>query len=53
MLFHRMDKGYAVSKKDQEEDMAMIANIGANALRLAHTPFHKCGSFTITCSFIF
>ncbi|PJN81276.1 hypothetical protein CWE04_03565 [Thomasclavelia cocleata] len=32
----RMDKGYAVSKKDQEEDMAMIANIGANALRLAH-----------------
>ncbi len=32
----RMDKGYAVSKKDQEEDMAMIADIGANALRLAH-----------------
>ena len=32
----RQGKGYALSKKDQEEDMAMIDAIGANAVRFAH-----------------
>ena len=32
----RAGKGYAVTKKDQEEDMAMIDAIGANAVRFAH-----------------
>lgn len=32
----RFGRGYAVSKADQEEDMAMIHEIGANAVRFAH-----------------
>jgi beta-galactosidase len=34
----RQDKGWAISPRDQDEDMALIREIGANALRLAHYP---------------
>ena len=32
----RLDKGWAVSKRDHEEDIALIREIGANTVRLAH-----------------
>lgn len=32
----RMDKGWAISPADHEEDIAIIKEIGANTLRLAH-----------------
>ena len=32
----RQDKGWAVSRADHEEDIALIKEIGANTLRLAH-----------------
>lgn len=32
----RLDKGWAISKEDHEEDMKLIAEIGANTIRLAH-----------------
>ena len=32
----RLDKGWAVSKADHEEDIALIRELGANTIRLAH-----------------
>jgi len=32
----RMDKGWAISKGDHEEDIALIKELGANTIRLAH-----------------
>jgi len=32
----REDKGWALSPRDQDEDMALIRELGANAVRLAH-----------------
>ncbi len=32
----RRDKGWAIGKKEHEEDMAMIVEIGATSMRLAH-----------------
>ena len=32
----RQDKGWAVSKADHEEDIALIKEVGANTIRLAH-----------------
>ena len=32
----RQDKGWAISRKDQEEDAQMILEMGANTIRLAH-----------------
>lgn len=32
----RLDKGWAISKEDQDEDLALIMEIGANGVRLAH-----------------
>ena len=32
----RLDKGWAISKADHEEDIALIKELGANTLRLAH-----------------
>jgi beta-galactosidase len=32
----RQDKGWALSSRDHEEDMALIRELGANAVRLAH-----------------
>ena len=32
----RLDKGWAISKADHEEDMALIREVGANTIRLAH-----------------
>lgn len=32
----RLDKGWAISKKDHEQDLALIREIGANTIRLAH-----------------
>ena len=32
----RQDKGWAISKADHEEDIAMIKEVGANTIRLAH-----------------
>ncbi|MCI6997734.1 MAG: hypothetical protein MR936_13360 [Eubacterium sp.] len=32
----RQDKGWAISKADHEEDIALIKEIGANTIRLAH-----------------
>ncbi len=32
----RLDKGWAVSKADHEEDIALIKELGANTIRLAH-----------------
>ena len=32
----RQNKGWAISKEDQDEDAAMIKEIGANTIRLAH-----------------
>ena len=32
----RMDKGWAISKADHEEDIALIKELGANTIRLAH-----------------
>ncbi len=32
----RMDKGWAISKEDHAEDVALIKEIGANTIRLAH-----------------
>ena len=32
----RKDKGNAISKEDHEEDMALIMEVGANTIRLAH-----------------
>ena len=32
----RAGKGWALSKADHEEDMALIAELGANAVRFAH-----------------
>ncbi|CEI73305.1 glycoside hydrolase family 2 protein [Romboutsia hominis] len=32
----RKDKGWALSKKDHEEDMKLIKEVGANSIRLAH-----------------
>lgn len=34
----RQGKGWAISKADHDEDMAMIKEIGANTIRLAHYP---------------
>ena len=34
----REDKGWAISRADHDEDMALIEEIGANAIRLAHYP---------------
>ena len=32
----RLDKGWAVSKADHEQDIALIKEVGANTIRLAH-----------------
>ncbi len=32
----RLDKGWAISKEDHEQDCALIKEIGANTIRLAH-----------------
>ena len=32
----RLDKGWAISKRDHREDMELIKEIGANTIRLAH-----------------
>jgi len=32
----RKDKGWAISRQDQDEDMALIKEIGATSIRLAH-----------------
>ncbi|MGL4346030.1 MAG: glycoside hydrolase family 2 TIM barrel-domain containing protein [Cellulosilyticaceae bacterium] len=32
----KLDKGWAISKEDQDEDLALIREIGANTIRLAH-----------------
>ncbi len=32
----RQDKGWAISKADHEEDVALIKEVGANTIRLAH-----------------
>ncbi len=32
----RQDKGWAISKADHEEDVALIREVGANTIRLAH-----------------
>ncbi|MBR5317142.1 MAG: beta-galactosidase [Lachnospiraceae bacterium] len=32
----RLDKGWAISKEDQEEDIELIKELGANTIRLAH-----------------
>lgn len=32
----RLDKGWAISKSEHEEDIALIREIGANTIRLAH-----------------
>lgn len=32
----KKDKGWALSKEDQEQDMALIKEVGANSIRLAH-----------------
>jgi beta-galactosidase len=32
----RQDKGWALSPRDQDEDMALVREMGANAVRLAH-----------------
>ena len=32
----RQDKGWAISKADHEEDIALIKEVGANTIRLAH-----------------
>lgn len=32
----RQDKGWAISKEDHEEDIALIKEVGANTIRLAH-----------------
>ena len=32
----RLDKGWAISKADHEQDIALIKEIGANTIRLAH-----------------
>jgi len=32
----RLDKGWAISKADHEEDIALIKELGANTIRLAH-----------------
>ncbi len=32
----RLDKGWAISKADHEEDIALIRELGANTIRLAH-----------------
>jgi beta-galactosidase len=32
----RQDQGWALSRRDQDEDMALIRELGANAVRLAH-----------------
>jgi beta-galactosidase len=32
----RLDKGWAISKADHDEDMALIREVGANTVRLAH-----------------
>ncbi len=32
----RLDKGWAISKADHEEDLALIKELGANTIRLAH-----------------
>ena len=32
----RLDKGWAISKADHEEDVALIKEVGANTIRLAH-----------------
>ena len=37
----RLDKGWAISEADHAEDMAIIREMGANSLRLAHYPQSK------------
>lgn len=32
----RLDKGWAISRADHEEDLALIKEVGANSIRLAH-----------------
>ncbi len=32
----RLDKGWAISREDHEEDVALIKELGANTIRLAH-----------------
>ena len=32
----RLDKGWAISRADHEEDLALIKEVGANTIRLAH-----------------
>lgn len=32
----RLDKGWAISREDHKEDMALIKEVGANTIRLAH-----------------
>jgi len=34
----RQDKGWALSPRDHDEDMALLRELGANAVRLAHYP---------------
>jgi beta-galactosidase len=37
----RKDKGWALSRSDMEEDMAIITEMGANSIRLAHYQHNK------------
>jgi beta-galactosidase len=34
----RQDRGWALTPRDQDEDMALLRELGANAVRLAHYP---------------
>ncbi|MDR1531378.1 MAG: beta-galactosidase [Clostridiales bacterium] len=38
----REDKGWALTEQDQAEDMALIEELGANAIRLAHYQHSQC-----------
>lgn len=37
----RLDKGWAISKADHEEDVAIIKELGANTIRLAHYQYDQ------------
>ncbi len=46
----RLNKGYALSKEDHEEDIALILDVGANTIRLAHYQhdeyfYHLCDKY--------
>ncbi len=37
----RLDKGWAIAREDHEEDVRLICEMGANAVRLAHYPHDR------------